>query len=267
MKIKYRHFSEPDRVKIIDTEIGYRNPSPFGPPCRDMTLEEYNKFQLEKMAKDIEKGRILEFEVIDDLTAEKLKKQAIFDLYKNRLMQDGRGLTLIGFNAIEYVCQIAEIDPIEMAVALRKEGRVVVFDDPSISHGENVRKRKAVEKRFAEVSRENDKEDLKMEHVDKKYVLRAYYMAVGNKRTLADFVVTNPVVTDDGIWATSRNAWGGESRNFYKSCDIVGLKEDVPLYDVGRKQGSLDGLIQNAEEQKKEQGATTNVVARELEER
>lgn len=60
----------------------------------------------------------------------------------------------------------------------------------------------------------------------KKYILTAYYMAAGNKRTLARFVVTNPVVGTDGIWATSKTAWGGETRNFYRKCDIVSLEVD-----------------------------------------
>lgn len=60
----------------------------------------------------------------------------------------------------------------------------------------------------------------------KRYILKAYYMAANNKRTLASFVVTNPVVCADGIWATSKTAWGGETRHFYKAADIVSLEED-----------------------------------------
>ena len=64
----------------------------------------------------------------------------------------------------------------------------------------------------------------------KRYILRAYYTAhsaqFGYRRTLADFVVTNPVVCEDGIWATSRTAWGGETRHFYKAADIVSLEEE-----------------------------------------
>lgn len=43
----------------------------------------------------------------------------------------------------------------------------------------------------------------------KRYILRAWYEAVYRKWTIADFVVTRPVVTDTGVWATSRTAWGG----------------------------------------------------------
>ena len=60
----------------------------------------------------------------------------------------------------------------------------------------------------------------------RRYILTAYYMAVGNKRILARFVVTDPVVSTDGIWATSKTAWGGETRHFYKNSDIVSLEED-----------------------------------------
>ena len=59
----------------------------------------------------------------------------------------------------------------------------------------------------------------------KQYILKAYYVECSGKRTLADFIVTNPVVTEDGIWATSQTAWGTESRHFYKSSSIVSLKE------------------------------------------
>lgn len=60
----------------------------------------------------------------------------------------------------------------------------------------------------------------------KRYILKEYYLAANNKRTLASFVVTNPVVCTDGIWATSKTAWGGETCHFYKAADIVSLEED-----------------------------------------
>lgn len=59
----------------------------------------------------------------------------------------------------------------------------------------------------------------------KQYILRAYYTACGGKRTLADFIVTNPIIKEDGIWATSQTVWKTESRHFYKTSDIVSLKE------------------------------------------
>lgn len=64
--------------------------------------------------------------------------------------------------------------------------------------------------------------------MEKKYILKAYYTECSGKRTLASFVVTNPVKVADGIWATSRTAWGGTSRNFYRACDVVSLtREEV----------------------------------------
>lgn len=64
----------------------------------------------------------------------------------------------------------------------------------------------------------------------KRYILKAYYIAHdslhGYRRVLADFIVTNPIVCADGIWATSRTAWGGETRHFYKNSDIVSLEEE-----------------------------------------
>jgi hypothetical protein len=65
----------------------------------------------------------------------------------------------------------------------------------------------------------------------KQYILRAYYTACGGVRTLADFIVTNPVVREDGVWATSRTIWGTESRHFYKASDIVSLKESHIWYN------------------------------------
>ena len=65
----------------------------------------------------------------------------------------------------------------------------------------------------------------------KRYILKAYYTAHdslrGYRRVLANFVVTNPVVCSDGIWATSGTAWGGETRHFYKASDIVSLEEEL----------------------------------------
>ena len=160
MKIKYRHVSEPDRVKIFDTETAYRNPGPLGPPCRDTSLEDYNAWELEHFAADKAKGVILDFEVISNAEAERLMNQKLFEFYKNRLVTECGGHGAFRFNAIEYMCRFPEIDPVEMAVALRKEGYVVVFDDSSISHGENVRKRKMVARAFAEAMKESSVDGL-----------------------------------------------------------------------------------------------------------
>lgn len=160
MKIKYRHASEPDRVKIFDTETAYRNPGPLGPPCRDASLEDYNAWQLEHFASDKEKGVILDFEVISDAEAEKLMNQKLFAFYKNRLVTECGGHGAFRFNAIEYMCSFPEIDPVEMAVALRKDGFVVLFDDSSISRGENTRKRRMVEQAFSEAMKESSVDGL-----------------------------------------------------------------------------------------------------------
>ena len=61
--------------------------------------------------------------------------------------------------------------------------------------------------------------------MEKTYVLKAYYTECSGKRTLAEFSVTNPRKVEDGLWATSRNLWGGTSPHFYRDCDVVSLKE------------------------------------------
>lgn len=65
----------------------------------------------------------------------------------------------------------------------------------------------------------------------KKYILKAYYTECSGKRTLADFIVTNPSIREDGIWATSQTVWGTECRHFYKSSDIVSFKEADMWYN------------------------------------
>ena len=61
----------------------------------------------------------------------------------------------------------------------------------------------------------------------KRYILTAYYEKYPTReRTLANFIVTNPVVTIDGIYATSKTVWGGEVRHFYPNHNIVSIKED-----------------------------------------
>ena len=67
--------------------------------------------------------------------------------------------------------------------------------------------------------------------MNKQYILRAYYTECSGKRTLADFIITNPVIKEDGIWATSQTVWDTESRHFYKSSDIVSLKETYIMYN------------------------------------
>lgn len=65
--------------------------------------------------------------------------------------------------------------------------------------------------------------------IEKKYILEAYYQAYvsgGYERKLAKFIVTNPTIRVDGIWATSQTVWGGTTRHFYDNRDIVSFRED-----------------------------------------
>ena len=66
MKIKYVHFSEPDREKIIDSENAYSASIGLihalgGNP----TQKEYDEQLLEHFADDQRKGVILSYEVLD----------------------------------------------------------------------------------------------------------------------------------------------------------------------------------------------------------
>jgi len=60
----------------------------------------------------------------------------------------------------------------------------------------------------------------------KRYILRAWYKAAYGKWAIADFVVTRPTVSPEGVYATSRTAWGGEIRNFYPLHTVLSLKEE-----------------------------------------
>lgn len=59
MKIKYIHFTEPDKIKIYDTKVAL-NKNPF----YRMTQEEFDKLELSKMERDKQKGHILAYEVV-----------------------------------------------------------------------------------------------------------------------------------------------------------------------------------------------------------
>lgn len=87
-------------------------------------------------------------------------KDKKLDFYKKRLESECGQWGRFRFNAIEFMCSAPGIDPVEMAVALKKDGFEVVFDDSSISRGENVRKRNLVEKRFAEETTKNSLDEL-----------------------------------------------------------------------------------------------------------
>lgn len=61
MRIKYVHFSEPNKEKIYDTVKSLKN-NPF----IKKTQEEFDQFELEKMRKDKERGHILSYEVLEE---------------------------------------------------------------------------------------------------------------------------------------------------------------------------------------------------------
>lgn len=61
MKIKYVHFSEPNKEKIYDTVKALKN-NPF----IKKTQEEFDQFELGRMAVDKERGHILAYEVIEE---------------------------------------------------------------------------------------------------------------------------------------------------------------------------------------------------------
>ena len=61
MKIKYIHFSEPNKEKVYDTEKSLKNN-----PVISMNQEEWDKHELERMKKDKERGHILSYEIIEE---------------------------------------------------------------------------------------------------------------------------------------------------------------------------------------------------------
>lgn len=68
----------------------------------------------------------------------------IFEHYKQDLIRLHRANRHLRMLTIEYVCRVPKIDPFYMAQSLVKDGYHVVFDDSSMSPGENERKRKKV---------------------------------------------------------------------------------------------------------------------------
>ena len=60
-----------------------------------------------------------------------------------------------------------------------------------------------------------------------RYILTVYYRPYKKPKTIIDLVVTNPVITNDGVWATSQTAWGGETRHFYNHTRIISLKKEM----------------------------------------
>lgn len=70
MKVRYRHFSDPTKVKEYDMKEAFCKAC-FQPFCQDrhgrpLSLEAFEKQELEHFARDMEKGKILEYEVVKD---------------------------------------------------------------------------------------------------------------------------------------------------------------------------------------------------------
>ena len=61
MKIKYIHFSEPNKEKIHDTKIVLRKNLFI-----KQSQKEFDAFTLQKMEKDKKEGYILSYEIIED---------------------------------------------------------------------------------------------------------------------------------------------------------------------------------------------------------
>lgn len=72
----------------------------------------------------------------------------VFEHYKRRLIRISSGNTpnTLRFAVIEYLCYFPQINPVKMAVSLRREGIQLIFDDSSISKQENAAKEAAVNK-------------------------------------------------------------------------------------------------------------------------
>ena len=72
----------------------------------------------------------------------------IFEHYKHRLIGIASKNTpaTLRFAVIEYLCYFPQINPVKMAVSLRREGIQLIFDDSSISKQENAAKEAKVKK-------------------------------------------------------------------------------------------------------------------------
>lgn len=82
------------------------------------------------------------------------KEQAVrvFEYYKRQLIRTSSGNTpnTLRFAVIEYLCYFPKINPVKMAVSLRREGIQLIFDDSSISKQENAAKEAKVNKAMRE---------------------------------------------------------------------------------------------------------------------
>lgn len=75
----------------------------------------------------------------------KKKKKRIFEHYK-QLFE--KGFNYVRFNVIEYQCRFSKIDPYKMAVAIKRDGLAILFDDTSITIKENLQKEKKFMKMY-----------------------------------------------------------------------------------------------------------------------
>lgn len=85
----------------------------------------------------------------------------MFNIYRDYIEKyeyDGK----IRFILIEDLCRYPEINPYDMAKAIRLDGYIIVFDDSTISMGMNLAKRKRVYERLEENFMPNNKFELFM---------------------------------------------------------------------------------------------------------
>jgi hypothetical protein len=73
------------------------------------------------------------------------KERRMFEHYKHLLE---RGLKQVRFNVIEYLCRFPKIDPYKMAVAIKRDGLAILFDDTSITLKENLQKERKFMKMY-----------------------------------------------------------------------------------------------------------------------
>ncbi len=67
MKIEYRHFSEPEKIKTYDTVEAYRK-RPSSLTGIEISQSEFDKAELAHFEKDKKNGVILEYKVISNET-------------------------------------------------------------------------------------------------------------------------------------------------------------------------------------------------------
>ena len=69
MKIKYVHFSEPEKEKVFDTQNSYRDHLNFVrlffPGENPKTPKEWDAFELSKLERDLKRGHILSYQIVN----------------------------------------------------------------------------------------------------------------------------------------------------------------------------------------------------------